>query len=369
MSSLSSSLSFSLYKAGARPLVALVGAGIKVAFLVASKSPSIRSSSAPSTTRMRYVEPSKTSFGPENASPSPAFIATGAIAVTTLFLGVLYAKGFFGRGDDDDGNENNADNDGGGNGGEVPGRGDPPGADPTNSHGNDPGPDLDDGHAVDTGEEPPPPPPPGPGVRAYIPRPRILVLLLLILLAFYFRERIRQTVQLAIRSYQLRHHWFVRSILRGLKRVRGNWLSNIVLNFALRSVHVFIVLLAIYALYNSMWLYANWVLLPIPRMAVRFSIRHSYLGSSVASVLAGLLGFAIYCDYLTITELLQWLRFPVLVYVHGGPLFKGDLYIDDCFSPLEQNVLFAIPAVVFVYRTYRKWVTSHLNLECTPVNT
>ncbi|KAJ7768881.1 hypothetical protein B0H16DRAFT_1882050 [Mycena metata] len=66
------------------PLSALVGAGIKVAFLVASKSPSIPGSSAPSTTHMRYIEPSKTSFVPENASPSPPFIATGAIAVTTL---------------------------------------------------------------------------------------------------------------------------------------------------------------------------------------------------------------------------------------------------------------------------------------------
>ncbi|KAJ7698240.1 hypothetical protein B0H16DRAFT_1706035 [Mycena metata] len=62
------------------PLSALVGAGIKVAFLVASKSPSIPGSSAPSTTHMRYIEPSKTSFVPENASPSPPFIATGAIA-------------------------------------------------------------------------------------------------------------------------------------------------------------------------------------------------------------------------------------------------------------------------------------------------
>ncbi|KAJ7035630.1 hypothetical protein C8F04DRAFT_513633 [Mycena alexandri] len=357
-----SSLTFSLTSGAVRPLVVLVGAGIEVAFLLASKSPNIPSSSVVSPTRMRDVEPSKTLFNPGNAAFSSTFIATGAIAVTTLFLGVLYWKGLLGRGNNDDDDHDADHNDSGGSGGEVPSRGDPPGADPTDHHHNEPGPNLDGEHP---GEEPPPPPPPGPGIDSFIPnRWILLIILLLILVAIYFRQKIsqiRQYIQVVIALYKrkraMEKHWIAGPLLRTVWRMRSHWLGSLVLNQSLHLSHAGIVMLVIYAQYDSMWFFARWILLSMPRMAARFSIRHLLLGSSVASVVAALLGFAIHRDCLTLAELWGWLQLSVLHYIHGCRLLFATLAIDLHFSVFQQKVLFALPAVVFVYRVYRNWVT------------
>ncbi|KAJ7165099.1 hypothetical protein C8R46DRAFT_1192789, partial [Mycena filopes] len=334
MSSLVSNLSPSLSKDATRPLLALVGVGIKLALLVVSGTPTS------SPTRTVSLTPSKTSFDPRNVSSSPVSIATSAIVITTLVLGVLYAKGFFGQGGGG-GNQPEIDPNGGVDGE----RGSPPDADPSVDHDHEPGSDHHgDDKLVDTGEEPPPPPPRAVAVDSWLPRRwRLLLLLLLLLLAFYLRETLRQNLKMAIKAYQFKRafqlHWFTGRILRVVKRMRNDPLGQIVLNSlicCLHPAHAMFALVIIYGVYTSMWLYGRWILFPLPCFAARFSIRHPLPGSLLATSLLAFLASAIHYGYFTLHDLLIWARLPVLHYLCGGPLFLATFGIDLCFTITEQ---------------------------------
>ncbi|KAJ7726917.1 hypothetical protein B0H16DRAFT_261482 [Mycena metata] len=174
-----SSLSFLLSKSGVRPMVALVGAGIKVALLVASKSPSIPSS-AFEASPTRIVHPTKAS--PTRLhQPDVSFSLSFAVASTVALFGlvgfVLASKGFLSGTRSNDGRDGEDPPEPDGDADEEDHRG------PVNEHDND--------DTNGDGEEPPPPP--DAGAIDAVPRQRWnwmlwLMLILILLSCYYWRE-------------------------------------------------------------------------------------------------------------------------------------------------------------------------------------
>ncbi|KAJ7771553.1 hypothetical protein B0H16DRAFT_187956 [Mycena metata] len=401
MFSLASSLNIPLSKGGFHPLVALVGAGIKVAFLVAPKAPfSIPTSSGPSPTRMIYLEPSKTSFrvDPSNASTCLAFIAASIIAVTTLVLGVLYTKGLLGRSNDHERDAKHSDggsggrggggggggSNGGGSGDEVPGgSGDPPGANPTYGNGNNSNVDSDGHHGVDTGEEPPPPPPPGHGVDLRMPRSWILILLvillalLLLFLVFHWRRTIKdlvwwKTVQPA------QGFWFtLAEILQGgrfgdaIIDLAERWIAifHAVAFFMaqytigavflattrdlwtryLHQIHGLALVVVIYGTWSFLWFYES-LLFFLPIRLWRLSIHRPILGLGITSVLCLAVGaYTWHCGGAFFPEVLAWCRLPLLPFVFRETFIYGFGFI--YFSIHGLIVIIGLPSAAFLYRS------------------
>ncbi|KAJ7756167.1 hypothetical protein B0H16DRAFT_1721794 [Mycena metata] len=177
-----SSFSLSLSKSGVRPLVALVGAGIKVAFFVASKSPGNPSSvfEASPTRLVHPIKASPTRLHQPDVFPLSVAVATvalfGFVALVMVSKGIMFGTpsipGSNGGRDDEDPEPDGGAHD------EVNGG-------PVNKH------DKDDANGNGNGDEPPPPPDAG-AINAEPREPWNWIFWLLLLLTFlscyYWRE-------------------------------------------------------------------------------------------------------------------------------------------------------------------------------------
>jgi hypothetical protein len=346
-------VSLYLFKGTGKPLVhALVGAGIKVAFLVASKAPSIPSPPVASATFPHALDPTKTLLDPGDASISSTTFLTCGVTITVLLFSILNAKGFFSYPRDGD-TSGRSDTLPGSDGGDPPvsGSGDPPDPDPTNNHDNDPSPILHDNAPVASGEEPPSSPPTGVNVQAWRSRWWILWLILIaliaILLCYYYRNSIRTMMQVytenALKN-AVKQHWLAGPIYRAMEKISKaigkHWLGRLVLDsvrnlFAryLRHIHAMLGMLIIYVLYLFIWLYAR-AISYLPRKAFR---QFPYISSVVASALVILIPFGIYCGNLQLSEVGLWCGLPVWPIISFRRTFLAVVGL-DLFTSTEQMV-------------------------------